>query len=75
MKATKNVLVFCYITGIISAFYATYNLTLSTMHPIYRTGYSPEYAFYIFSQQIYYLIIFLDFHHLCLFFHKMSCIS
>jgi len=37
--------------------------------------YSPEYAFYIFSQQIYYLIIFLDFHYLCLFLHKMSCIS
>jgi len=29
------------------------------MHPLYRIG--PEYAFYIFSQQIYYLIIFLDF--------------
>jgi hypothetical protein len=37
--------------------------------------YSPEYTFYIFSQQIYYLIIFLYFHHLCLFLHKMSCIS
>ena len=37
--------------------------------------YSPEYTFYIFSQQIY-LIIFLDFfHHLRLFLHKMSWIS
>jgi len=37
--------------------------------------FSPECAFYIFSQQIYYLIIFLDFHHLHLFLHYMSCIS
>ena len=33
------------------------------MHPVYRTGVPllPEYAFHIFSQQIYYLIILLDF--------------
>jgi len=41
----------------------TDTLTFGTMHPIYieqKYRYSPEYAFYIFSQEIY-LIIFLDF--------------
>ena len=50
--------------------YAPYILYIG----LYR--YSPKYAFYVFSQQMYYLIIFLDFsRHLPLFLHKMSCIS
>jgi len=51
---------------------------LGTMHPIYieqMYRYSPEYTFYIFSQQIY-LIIFLDFLSPSSFMPpQMSCIS
>ena len=39
--------------------------------------YSPKYSFYIFSQQIYLIIFFLDFLSTSSFIplHKMSCIS
>ena len=55
------------------------NYPLCTVHLLYRTDgpYSPEYAFYIFSQQIYLIIFFFWTlsHHLILFLHKISCIS